>query len=76
MVDAINSSEVIKKMAEFDAANNSNPFFVVMRHYMRMVMEMFAFIKSVRNGDRKLHLIALQLFTKYFLHMTGSIMWV
>lgn len=61
LVDANNSSKVIEKMAEFDAANNSNPLFVVMRHYMRMVMEMFAFIKSVRNGDRKLHLIALQL---------------
>ena len=29
-------------------------------------MEMFAFIQAVRSGDWKLHLIALELFTKYF----------
>ncbi|KAK3746101.1 hypothetical protein QZH41_015518, partial [Actinostola sp. cb2023] len=65
-VNGISSFRVIEKMSEFDAANNSNPLFVVMRHYMRMVMEMFAFIRSVRNADWKLHLITLELFTKYF----------
>lgn len=36
-----------------------------MRHYMRMVVEMMAFIKSVRTGDWELHLSGLELFTKY-----------
>ena len=31
-----------------------------------MVMEMFTFIQAVRSGDWMLHLIALELFTKYF----------
>lgn len=36
-----------------------------MRHYMGMVMEMLAFIRAVRNGDWSLHLITLEMFTKY-----------
>ena len=36
-----------------------------MRQYMRMVMEMLSFIRAVRTGDWKLHLKALELFTKY-----------
>ena len=40
--------------------------FKVMRHYMRMVMEMLAFIRAVRTGDWSLHLITLEMFTKYF----------
>ena len=64
--NAIQSSEVVKKMSDFDASNATNPLFTVFRQYMRMVMEMFAFIQAVRSGDWKLHLIALELFTKYF----------
>ena len=63
---AIQSSEVVKKMSDFDAANATNPLFPVFRQYMRTVMEMFAFIQAVRSGDWKLHVIALELFTKYF----------
>lgn len=33
---------------------------------MRMVVEMMAFIKSVRTGDWELHLTIVELFTKYF----------
>ena len=40
--------------------------FRVMRDYMRMVVEMLAFIKSVRTGDWELHLTSVELFTKYF----------
>ena len=65
-VDGISSSKIIEKMLEFDAANNRSPLFVVMRHYMCMIMEMFAFIRSVRSGNWKLHLITLEQFTKYF----------
>ena len=53
-------------MSEFDTAKNSNPLFVVVRPYVRMVMEMFAFIRSLRTGDWKLHLVTLEVFTKYF----------
>lgn len=64
--NAIQSSEVVKKMSDFDAANATNPLFTVFCQYMCMVMEMFAFIQAVHSGDWKLHLIALELFTKYF----------
>ena len=37
-----------------------------MRHYMYMVMKMVAFIRAVRIRDWSLHLIALEMFTKYF----------
>ena len=40
--------------------------FRVMRDYMRMVVEMMAFIKSVRTGDWELHLTSVELLTKYF----------
>jgi len=62
--NAIQSSEVVKKMPDFDAANATNPLFTVFRQYMRMVMEMFAFIRAFCSGDWKL--ITLELFTKYF----------
>ena len=64
--NVIQSSEVVKKMSDFDAANATNPLFTVFRQYMCMVMELFAFIQAVHSGDWKLHLIALELFTKYF----------
>ena len=41
-----------------------NPMFKVMRQYMCMVMEMLTFIIVGRPGDWKLHLKALDLFTK------------
>ena len=71
--NAIQSSEVVKKMSDFDAANATNPLFTVFHQYMLMVMEMFAFIQAVRSGDWKLHLMALEFFTKYFLCTTRSV---
>ena len=65
-IDVINSSEVIMKMSKYDTHNNSSPYFVVTRHYMRMIMEMFSFIKAVLTGNWQLHLSSLELFTKYF----------
>ena len=41
--NAIQSSEVVKKMSDFDAANATDPLFTIFRQYMCMVMEMFAF---------------------------------
>lgn len=66
MVNAISSFSVLEKMSVFDAANGNNPMFQVMRHYMRMVMEMLAFIRAIGTGDWKLHLTSLEMFTKYF----------
>ena len=54
------------KMSEYDTQNNSSPLFVVTRHYMRWVMEMFSFIKAVCTGNWQLHLSSLEVFTKYF----------
>ena len=66
MVSTIGCLNILDKMSTFEAANASNPMFKVMRHYMRMVMEMLAFIRAVRTGDWSLHLITLEMFTKYF----------
>lgn len=66
MIDTTKSSDVLEKMSTFDKANEKKPLFKVMRHYMRKVMEMLTFIKSVRTGDWELHLRALEKFTRYF----------
>ena len=65
MVSAVGYLNILEKMSTFEAPNTSNPMFKVMRHYMRMVMEMLAFMRAVRTGDSSLHLIALEMFTKY-----------
>ena len=52
-------------MKMFDAQQHKMPLFKVMRHYMRMLMEMMSFIRVVRTGDWVLHLEALELFIKY-----------
>ena len=66
MIDTTKSSDVLEKMSTFDKANEKKRLFKVMLHYMRMVMEMLTFIKSVRTGDWELHLRALDKVTKYF----------
>ena len=65
MVSAIDNLDILE-MSTFEAANTNETMFKVMRHYMRMVMEMLAFIRAVRTGDWSLHLITLEMFTKYF----------
>lgn len=69
MVSAIDNLNILE-MSTFEAANANNPMFKVMRHYMRMVMEMLAFIRAVRTGDWSLHLITLEIFITYFKPMT------
>ena len=49
--NAITSSEVVKKMSDFETANDTNSLFTVFRQYTRMVMEMFAFIQPVHSGE-------------------------
>ena len=65
-VNSINSSEVIRKMSEYDNKKKDSSLFVVTRHYTRMVMMMLSFIKAVPTGDWQLHLLSLELFIKYF----------
>jgi len=66
VVSHMSSTEMLQKMAEFDLSKKSNPLIHFCRHYMRMAMEMLLFIRSVRSGDWKLHLMSLEIFTKYF----------
>ncbi|KAK3750703.1 hypothetical protein QZH41_005743 [Actinostola sp. cb2023] len=66
MMETIESLDIVERMEAFDEEHANNPMFTVMRQYMRMVMEMLAFIESVRTGDWELHLTSLELFTKYF----------
>ena len=51
-------------MSEYDTKNKESPLFVVTGHYMMMVTVMV--IKPVRTRDWQLHLLSLELFTKYF----------
>lgn len=66
MLETIESLGILKKMEAFDGAHATNPMFRAMRHCMCMVVEIMAFIKSVRTGDWELHLTSLELFTKHF----------
>jgi len=66
MLDAVESADIMKKMAEFDGQNANNPVFRVFRQYMCMVLEMMMFIRAVRTANWKLHLQTLEIFTKYF----------
>ena len=53
MEDALESTDVVTKMAKFEKEHAKNPMFTVFRHYMTMVLEL-------------LHLQALEIFTKYY----------
>jgi len=66
VVEAVEQSCLVEKMAKFDATQEKNPLFNVTRQYMRMAMEMLWFIQAGRTGDWILHAQALQVFTKYF----------
>ena len=66
LLQTIESLQITGEFSKFDDENRKSPLFTVMRHYMRMVLEMLLFIRSVRTGDWELHLMALETFTKYF----------
>ena len=57
---------VSEKLLQFDDMHKGRPLFVIIRHYMKMVMEMLQFLRSVKSGDWCLHLTATQAFVKYF----------
>ncbi|MES9880238.1 MAG: hypothetical protein ABW185_05080 [Sedimenticola sp.] len=66
MCNIICSQNVMEKMHAFDKAKSEQPLFCVMRHYMEMILQMLMFIRAVRTGNWELHLVALEMFTKYF----------
>lgn len=66
LMQLISSTELIRKMDEYDAENDGSPLFKFTRRYMTMVMEMLSFIKAVRTGNWDLHLTSLKLFVKYW----------
>ena len=66
MEDALESMDVVTKMAKFEKEHAKNPMFTVFRQYMTMVPEMLMFIRAIRSADWLLHLQALEIFTKYY----------
>ena len=66
MVEAVQSMEIMEKMAEFYRWHINNPIFKVFRQYMCMVLEMMMFIRAVRAANWNLHLQPLKKFARYF----------
>ena len=66
MVGAVDSMDIISKIAKFDEEHAKIAMFKVFRQYMCMVLEMMMFIRAVRTANWKLHLQALEIFVKYF----------
>lgn len=65
-VDAVESMDIMKRMAEFDRQYTNNPMFKVFWQYMCVILEMMMFIREVHTAIWSLHLQALEIFTKYF----------
>ena len=65
-VDAAESMDIMKRMAEFDRQYTNNPMFKVFWQYMCMILEMMMFIREVHTAIWSLHLQALEIITKYF----------
>ena len=66
IVNAVDSIKIMKKMKEFDESYENSPMFMVFRQCIGMVLEMLIFIRAVRTANWELHLVALEIFTKYF----------
>ena len=66
MKNALESMDVVTKMAKFEKEHAKNPMFTVFRQYMTMVLEMLMFICAIRSADWLLYLQALEIFTKYY----------
>lgn len=49
LLGAVKDMEIIEKMESFDASHDKIPAFKVMRNYMKMVMDMLAFVRAVRT---------------------------
>lgn len=66
ILKAMEGSDLLKKMDNFDKTRDKYAMFKVWRHYMQMVMEMMEFVRAVKTGDWDLHLKSLSKFTRYF----------
>ena len=66
LMDSLLCDEILCKQLEFEASLSANPTAYAILQYMQMVVELCAFIRSVRTGNWKLHLSSLDDLTKYF----------
>ena len=66
MVKAVESMDIMERMAEFDRRHTNNPMFKVFCQYMCMVLEMMMFTRAVRTANWNLHLQSLEIFRRYF----------
>ena len=66
MVEAVESMDIMKRMAEFDRRHTNNLMFKVFRQHMCMVLEIMMFTRAVRTANWNLHLQSLEIFTRYF----------
>ena len=66
IVEAVESMDIMERMAKFDRRHTNNPMFKVFRQYMCMVLEMMMFTRAVRTANWNLHLQSLEIFTQYF----------
>ena len=60
------SLELIRQLAEFDARHSEYPMFKWARMYMRQVMTLLQFQRATRQGDWFLHLSSLEKLCVYF----------
>ena len=61
MFQAVESMEIMERMAEFDRRYTNNPMFKV----FHMVLEMMMFTWQVQTANWNLHLQFLEIFTQY-----------
>ena len=66
MVEAVESIDIMERMAVFDRRHTNNPMFKVFPQYKCMVLEMMMFRRAVRTANWNLHLQSLEIFTQYF----------
>ena len=63
MLATLETNKVLKMMAEFDQKKEAQtPLFKFVRHYMRMVLLTYTFIRATRDG----HLSSIDALCKYF----------
>ena len=62
MVEAVESMDIMERMAEFDRRHTNNPMFKVLRQYMCMVLEMMMFTQAVQTANWNLHLQSLNIY--------------
>ena len=67
MLATLETNKVLKMMAEFDQKKEAqSPLFKFVRHYMRIVLLMYTFIRATLDGLWELHLSSLDALCKYF----------